>query len=222
MEAHEITLLSVCVSVCLSIYLCFPYVFGFLCGSCRIKGKALLSFSNNFFCLIWDYLSYCLSVCLCAHLIFEAYEIALLSVCRPLSLLGNESSMCAQPFIVFFFCVVLAYYCNRSISYPTHDLGCCNWVGDASLGEPNLSIYLGLGSTSPVDLGRIFSFLIHTQSVGLLGRGIRTSQGRYLHTEQHKHRLNAYTQTSMPRVGEDGSCLRLPGHCYRQAAKYLG
>jgi hypothetical protein len=31
-----------------------------------------------------------------------------------------------------------------------------------------------------VDLGRFTSFLTHTQSVGLLGRGIRPSQGRYL------------------------------------------
>jgi hypothetical protein len=36
------------------------------------------------------------------------------------------------------------------------------------------------GSTVLVDLGRFFSFLIYTQSVGLLGRGIGPSQGRYL------------------------------------------
>jgi hypothetical protein len=35
--------------------------------------------------------------------------------------------------------------------------------------------------------------IIFTQTVGLLGRGISPSQGRYLHTEQHKHRINAYT-----------------------------
>jgi hypothetical protein len=33
----------------------------------------------------------------------------------------------------------------------------------------------------------------YTQSVGLLGRGVSPSQGRYLHTGQHKHRINAYT-----------------------------
>jgi hypothetical protein len=37
-----------------------------------------------------------------------------------------------------------------------------------------------------------FSFLIRSQSVGLLGRGISPSQGRYLHTEkqerQNKHK----------------------------------
>jgi hypothetical protein len=31
-----------------------------------------------------------------------------------------------------------------------------------------------------------------TQSVGLLGRGISPLQGRYLHTEQPKHRINAH------------------------------
>jgi hypothetical protein len=30
-----------------------------------------------------------------------------------------------------------------------------------------------------------------TQPAKLLGRGISPSQGRYLHTEQHKHRINA-------------------------------
>jgi hypothetical protein len=36
-----------------------------------------------------------------------------------------------------------------------------------------------------VDLGRFFSFLIYTQSIGLPGRGISPLQGRYLHTVQH-------------------------------------
>jgi hypothetical protein len=40
--------------------------------------------------------------------------------------------------------------------------------------------------------GRFFSFLIYAQSVGLLGRWMSPSQGRYLHTEQHKHRINAH------------------------------
>jgi hypothetical protein len=60
----------------------------------------------------------------------------------------------------------------------------------------SISVY---GSTALVDLGRFFSFLIYTQSLGLLGRGISPSQGLYLYTEQHKQ--NKRTQTSMPRVG---------------------
>jgi hypothetical protein len=40
----------------------------------------------------------------------------------------------------------------------------------------------------------LFSFVIFfTQTVGLLGRVISPSQGRYLHTGQHKHRVNAHT-----------------------------
>jgi hypothetical protein len=39
----------------------------------------------------------------------------------------------------------------------------------------------------------LFQFLyLFTQSVGLLRRGISPSQLRYLHTGQHKHRINAH------------------------------
>jgi hypothetical protein len=46
-------------------------------------------------------------------------------------------------------------------------------------------------TTALVDLDRFFSFLMCTQSLGLIGRGISPSQGRYLHTEQHKYRINS-------------------------------
>jgi hypothetical protein len=68
-----------------------------------------------------------------------------------------------------------------------------------------LSIYLSIylhtylptyGSTALLHLGRFFSFLIYTQSIGLLEWGISPSQRHYLHTEQHKQ--NKHTQTSMP------------------------
>jgi hypothetical protein len=52
-----------------------------------------------------------------------------------------------------------------------------------------ISVY---GSTALMDLDRFFSFLIYTQLVGLLGWGISLSQDRCLHTEQHKHRINAH------------------------------
>jgi hypothetical protein len=71
-----------------------------------------------------------------------------------------------------------------------------------------------------------FSFVIFfTQTVGLLGRVISPSQGRYLHTEQHKHRINAHTDNHAlsgirihdpsNRASEDSSCLRQRGHCDR-------
>jgi hypothetical protein len=41
----------------------------------------------------------------------------------------------------------------------------------------------------------------YSQTIGLLGRVISPSQGLYLNTGQHKHRINAYThRTSMPWV----------------------
>jgi hypothetical protein len=45
---------------------------------------------------------------------------------------------------------------------------------------------------SPLELHPFFSLLIYTQPVRLLVRGINPSQGRYLHTEQHKHRINVH------------------------------
>jgi hypothetical protein len=38
------------------------------------------------------------------------------------------------------------------------------------------------GSIALVNFGRFLNFLIHTQSVGLIGREISRSQGRYLYT----------------------------------------
>jgi hypothetical protein len=64
-----------------------------------------------------------------------------------------------------------------------------------------------------------------SQTVGLLGRVISTSQGRYLHTGQHKHRIDAYTHTlnihvlsgirthdPSVRASEDSSSLKVPIH----------
>jgi hypothetical protein len=85
------------------------------------------------------------------------------------------------------------------------------------------------GCTALVDIGRFFSFLIYTQSVGLLGRGISRSQGFYLHTEQHNHRINAHRHLSSGirshdpsvRADEDGSCLSPRGHCDRLFTKLV-
>jgi hypothetical protein len=63
---------------------------------------------------------------------------------------------------------------------------------------------------------------LFTQSVGLLGRGISPSQGNYLYTGQHKHRINSHTDIHAPsgirthdpsvRESEDISCLRERSH----------
>jgi hypothetical protein len=50
------------------------------------------------------------------------------------------------------------------------------------------------GSTALVGLNGLFGSIIYTQSVGLLGRGVSPSQGRYLHTGQHKHRTPGHTE----------------------------
>jgi hypothetical protein len=61
-----------------------------------------------------------------------------------------------------------------------------------------------------------------TQLVGLLGRGISLSQGRYQHRGQNKHRINVHRhpcligiRTHDPSVwaGEDSSCVRPLAHC---------
>jgi hypothetical protein len=77
--------------------------------------------------------------------------------------------------------------------------------------------------------GLFFSFVIlFTQTVRLLGCGISSSQGRYLHTGQHKHRIKAHTDIqalsgigthdSNVRASEDSSCVRPRGHCDRPSA----
>jgi hypothetical protein len=76
--------------------------------------------------------------------------------------------------------------------------------------------------------GLFFSFIIFfTQTIGLLGRAISPSQGHYIHTGQHKHRINAHadihalsgirTHDPSVRVSEDSSCLRPRSPCGRQA-----
>jgi hypothetical protein len=79
---------------------------------------------------------------------------------------------------------------------------------------------------SPLLGPALFSFVIFfTQIEGLPGQVISLPQGRYLHTEQHKHRIKVYTdihalsgiRTHDPSVRgtEDSSCLRPRGHCRR-------
>jgi hypothetical protein len=84
------------------------------------------------------------------------------------------------------------------------------------------------GSTARVGLGRFFSFLIYTQSVGLLGRVTSMSQGRYLYTEQRKHRLNAHRHPCL-QWDSNPRCQRLSerrqfmprSHCDREVLPQL-
>jgi hypothetical protein len=55
-----------------------------------------------------------------------------------------------------------------------------------------VSFFLSLWLYSPLDLGRFFSFLILYTVGRTLGWGISPSQRLYLHTKQHKRRINAH------------------------------
>jgi hypothetical protein len=66
-----------------------------------------------------------------------------------------------------------------------------------------------------------FRFITCAQSVGLLRRVISPLQGRYVHTKQHKHKINSQRhhassgiRTHDPSVwaGEDSSCIRPHGY----------
>jgi hypothetical protein len=62
-----------------------------------------------------------------------------------------------------------------------------------------VSIYLWL--YSPCGLLLPFQFL-NVFTVGrFFGGGISRSQGRYLHTEQHKHRINAHASSGIQTHG---------------------
>jgi hypothetical protein len=92
------------------------------------------------------------------------------------------ASLASQPAISLFTISVYELLMNVYLTYAVR-ISLFSWN----------SIYLSIcGSTALVDLGRFFRFLIYTQPVGLLARGISPSQGRYLHTEQHKHIINAH------------------------------
>jgi hypothetical protein len=81
------------------------------------------------------------------------------------------------------------------------------------------SIYLWLYS-SLLGLGSFFSYLIF--STGLRGRAISPSQGRYFHTGEHKHRINAHRHSclkwdSNPRSQRLSGWRRfMRGHCDRR------
>jgi hypothetical protein len=92
-----------------------------------------------------------------------------------------------------------------------------------------LSIYLSIYLSSccshlenRVSVKRFVSlqFLNMGQSVGLLGRGISPTQGRYLHTHRikvGKHQCLEWDSNPRSfRASEDTSCLRPRGHCDRR------
>jgi hypothetical protein len=75
------------------------------------------------------------------------------------------------------------------------------------------------GSRALVDLGRLFSFLIYTESLGLLVRRIIPSQGRTAQTQNKRTDIHVSSgiRTQYPNVeaAEDHSCIRPHGDCDR-------
>jgi hypothetical protein len=65
------------------------------------------------------------------------------------------------------------------------------WIPDYYVvASAYIAVYLSMALQPSVGPWPLFQFLgLFTLSVGHLGRGISPSQGRYLHTGQHKHRI---------------------------------
>jgi hypothetical protein len=120
-----------------------------------------------------------------------------------------------------FFCRHMRRKCTRFLNASS-----CSFIVDKELNCVGVMLHLSISlwlyrpfCWTSAAFSLSWSF---TQSVGLLGRGISPSQGRYLHIGQHKHRINAHTdihassgiRTRDPSVwaGEDGSCLRPRSH----------
>jgi hypothetical protein len=95
--------------------------------------------------------------------------------------------------LLFWTSVILRVYDNHYL--PTYLPVCLSVCMSAGL-----SIYLSMALHPFLVPWPIFQFLdLFRQSVELLGRGISSSQGRYLYTVQHKQ--NKRTQTSMSQMG---------------------
>jgi hypothetical protein len=90
----------------------------------------------------------------------------------------------------------------------------CHFIPRRSRCSPSLSLSLSpvaptWSTGHPGNASFHFSFLNLRESVGLLGRGISPSQGRYLHTGQHRHPCLGGIRTHVPsvRASEDSSYL---------------
>jgi hypothetical protein len=117
--------------------------------------------------------------------------------------------------------VSIIWYCTLQVTWVKF----CGIFNDAlssiSFIHSSMALQPFVGSWPLLQFRNLF-----TQTVGLLGQVISPSEGRYLHTEQHKHRINAHrninalsgirTHDPSVRASEDSSCLRPRGHCQRR------
>jgi hypothetical protein len=98
--------------------------------------------------------------------------------------------------VLFLSYVILLYFFFLSLLYLFSFI----WISAAAF---HVYAYL-ICSSDTFTVSRLFLFLILIvlQTVGLLQRVISSSQGLYLNTGQHRHRVNTHTyQTSMSYMG---------------------
>jgi hypothetical protein len=127
------------------------------------------------------------------HLMEEVQERPLLSH-TPLGFIFCSLIMVCK--IVSFGLTILVPFCvNILLSFPR--IIAHNYLGSQLFLEfqsvTSSSRFFFHWLYSPRGPWSLISLLIYSQLVGLLGRVISPSQGRYLNTEQHKHRINTYT-----------------------------
>jgi hypothetical protein len=142
-----------------------------------------------------------------------------------ISLPGNYLSICLYIYVSICLSVYLSIYLSIYLPvYISLYLSICLSVYLSMYLSVYLSTYLSVYlcmylSTYPsihvwmysplLDLGRFSVSWSFSQSVGLLGRGISPSQGRYVHIGQHKHRINTHRHP----------CLKLDSNPWSQSSR---
>jgi hypothetical protein len=114
---------------------------------------------------------------------------------------SNNIKVSPQEFVVVMLVLLMVGFVKCAAETPSD---CMIWVPSfMKIGtgiQAILRLLLSLALQPSWALGSDFQFRNHF--TGLLGRVISSSQGLYLNTWQHKHRINTYTyQTYMPCVG---------------------
>jgi hypothetical protein len=121
------------------------------------------------------------------------------SGCRAVGIIRSRT----QATVFYYYYYYYYYYCNTTIVIRKSLCCVCNWPCSRWLGTYVTKNWTELNYGSTVLCWALAAFSVswsRTQSVGLLGWRISPSQGLYLHTGQHKHKV---IQTS-PR-----QCLRV-------------
>lgn len=93
--------------------LCVPFlIVGFICGPCHMKGEQANCF-NLKFCVYYE--NILVPVCICVPLIFQAHEIALLTVCSPPIIF--RPAVCLCPPLQFLSFSMRPLPCKRNLDH---------------------------------------------------------------------------------------------------------